>query len=55
MSSKNNKDTKLDILNQTRDRSPMPRPVIYRDKTKYDRNVAKEQLREELNEVKDEI
>ncbi len=52
---KKDNDIKLDILNQTRDRSLMPRPVIYRDKTKYDRNVAKEQLRAELNEVKDEI
>ena len=52
---KKDNDMKLDILNQTRDRSLMPRPVIYRDKTKYDRNVAKEQLRVELNEVKDEI
>ena len=52
---KKDNDMKLDILNQTRDRSLMPRPVIYRDKTKYDRNVAKEQLRAELNEVKDEI
>ena len=30
------KKTKLDILNQTRDRDPMPRPTVFRDKKKYE-------------------
>lgn len=47
---KKNKDTKLDILNQTRDRTPMPRPVIYKSHKTYDRNAEKEEFREELDE-----
>ena len=39
--------TKLDILNQTRDRTPMPRPAVFRDKKKYDRNVLKNEDRKE--------
>lgn len=39
--------TKLDILNQTRDRTPMPRPATFRDKKKYDRNVLKDESRKE--------
>ena len=39
------KEAKLDILNQTRDRTPMPRPAVFRDKRKYDRNAAKEEAR----------
>lgn len=42
--------TKLDILNQTRDRTPMPRPVVFRDKKKYDRNTVKEEARREQGE-----
>ena len=34
--------TKLDILNQTRERSPMPRPTVFKDKKKYDRNLMKD-------------
>jgi len=45
-----NGKTKLDILNQTRDRTPMPRPVVFRDKKKYDRNTVKEEARREQGE-----
>ena len=41
------KKTKLDILNQTRDREPMPRPTVFRDKKKYDRNILKDEDRKE--------
>ena len=49
----NDKKTKLDLLNQTRDRTPMPRPAVFRDKKKYDRNSAKEEDREALRESPD--
>ena len=39
------KKTKLDILNQTRDRDPMPRPTVFRDKKKNDRNILKDEDR----------
>ena len=42
---KKEKETKLDILNQTRDRTPIPRPAVFRDKKKYDRNAAKDEIR----------
>ena len=48
------RNTKLDIINQTRDRTPMPRPAVFRDKRKYDRNLAKEEertIQEEEGEV----
>ena len=45
--------TKLDILNQTRDRTPMPRPAVFRDKKKYDRNAAKAEGRKEQGEEED--
>ena len=38
---------KLDILNQTRDRTPMPRPAVFRNKKKYDRNAVKDEDRKE--------
>ena len=34
----------LSAMKHTRDRSPMPRPCRFKDKTKYDRNRAKAQL-----------
>ena len=40
---------KLDILNQTRDRELMPRPAVFRDKKKYDRNAVKEENRKEMD------
>lgn len=42
--------SKLDAINQTRDRTPMPRPVMFTDKTKYDRNNTKDETREEEDE-----
>lgn len=47
---KKSKDTKLDILNQTRDRTPMPRPVIYKSHKTYDRNAEKKNFKEALDE-----
>ena len=34
----------LSAMKHTRDRSPMPWPCRFKDKTKYDRNRAKAQL-----------
>ena len=48
------KKTKLDILNQTRERTPMPRPAVFRDKKKYDRNAVKEEGRQEQEEQYDD-
>ena len=39
---KRKKNRKLDILKQTRDRSPMPRPVVFRSRKRYDRNMLKD-------------
>ena len=36
------KNRKLDILKQTRDRSLMPRPAVFRNRKKYDRNMMKD-------------
>ena len=36
------KNRKLDILKQTRDRSLMPRPAVCRNRKKYDRNMMKD-------------
>lgn len=33
------KKTKMDILKQTRDRTPMPRPTVFRNRKKYDRKT----------------
>ena len=44
---KKNEMTKLEILNQSRDRTPMPRPAVFRDKKKYDRNAVKGEGRKE--------
>ena len=32
---------KLDILKQSRERTPMPRPVVFRSRKRYDRNLMK--------------
>ncbi len=45
-----NKNLVTIILNQTRDRTPMPRPAVFRDKKKYDRNAVKEEGRQEQEE-----
>ncbi len=41
------KKAKRDIFNQTRDRDPMPRPTVFRDKKKYDRKTMKDEDRKE--------
>ena len=49
-----NRKTKLDILNQTRDRTPMPRPAVFKGKKKYDRNAVKDEGRKEQEEKYDD-
>ena len=49
-----NRKTKLDILNQTRDRTPMPRPAVFKDKKKYDQNAVKDEGRKEQEEKYDD-
>ena len=39
--------TKLDILKQSREREPMPRPAVFRDRKKYNRNLLKDMDRKE--------
>ena len=39
--------TKLDTLKQSREREPMPRPTVFRDRKKYDRNLLKDMDRKE--------
>lgn len=45
-----NDDPYLTLVKRTRPREPMPRPVVFKDKTKYDRNRSKKELREEVEE-----
>lgn len=47
---KNSKDEFLDAVKQSRPREPMPRPVIFKDRTKYDRNREKEEVRKQKEE-----
>ena len=49
-----NRKTKLDILNQTRERTPIPRPAVFKDKKKYDRNTVKEEGRKEQEDQYDD-
>lgn len=42
---------KLDIIKHTKERTDIGRPVIFRDRTKYDRNKAKQELRNEIYNV----
>ena len=44
----------LNAVKQSRPREPMPRPVIFKDKTKFDRNKEKEELRKRKEEYEDE-
>ena len=37
---KKRKQEKLDLINRSTERRPMPRPVVFRDKSKYDRGQA---------------
>ena len=39
--------TKLDTRKQSREREPMPRPAVFRDRKKYDRNLRKDMDRKE--------
>ena len=39
--------TKRDTLKQSREREPMPRPAVFRDRKKYDRNLLKDMDRKE--------
>lgn len=39
--------TKLDTLKQSREREPMPRPTVFRDRKKYDRDLLKDMDRKE--------
>jgi len=39
------KNRKLDILKQSRGRKPMPRPAVFRNRKKYDRNIWKDSSR----------
>ena len=39
------KNRKLDILKQSRGQRPMPRPAVFRNRKKYDRNIWKDSSR----------
>lgn len=38
---KKRKQEKLDLINRSTERRPMPRPAVFRDKSKYDRSRRK--------------
>lgn len=38
---KERKQEKLDLINRSTERRPMPRPTVFRDKSKYDRGRQK--------------
>ena len=40
----------LDMVKRTASRDPMPRPAVFKDKTKYDRNRAKQAERRDDKE-----
>ena len=40
-------ERKLDLLKHTRPRDPMPRPTVFKDKSKFDRNKEKIKTRKE--------
>ena len=40
----------LDMIKRTASRAPMPRPAIFKDKTKYDRNRQKRMERHDDKE-----
>lgn len=42
---KRKKKEKLNMINMSTERRPMPRPAVFRDKSKYDRNRQKEDFR----------
>lgn len=39
------KRQKLELIAASTERRAMPRPTVFRDKSKYDRNAAKRELR----------
>ena len=42
------KNTWLDAIKKTKDRTPMPRPAVFKDKSKYDRKRRKSEDRSNL-------
>ena len=47
-------DSKLNILKQSRERIPMPRPAVFKEKKKFDRNSLKDEMRKTSGSLKDE-
>lgn len=45
-----NEDPYLKIIKQSRPRESMPRPVVFKDKKKYDRKRSKMELLEEIED-----
>ena len=44
------KKYKLDIIKHTRERTDIGRPTIFKDKSKYDRKVNKNNTRKEIKQ-----
>ncbi len=38
---------KIDLINRSTERREMPRPTVFKDKSKYDRNKQKQSFRRE--------
>ena len=47
---KNKKDSILKAIRQSRERAPVGRPTVFKDKSKYDRNKARQEVRKETDE-----
>ena len=47
------KSTKLDILRQSRSREKMPRPAVFQNRKKFNRNLMKQEMRREMDPSKD--
>jgi hypothetical protein len=43
------KSTKLDILRQSRSREKMPRPAVFQNRKKFNRNLMKQEMRREMD------
>ena len=57
MAKKKNKTTDelfLDAVKQTRPKHIIPSPKIFKERTKYDRNKSKEEMRREIEEEEQE-
>ena len=50
LKSMTNEELQLLTIKQSRTREIMPRPVIFKDKTKFDRNKNKKSLRKEIQD-----